>query len=74
MGSDTRLQRALGSLRGPHQSKNTAALQRLLAGVATQTNKQTKEILSLKRVTSSLIIITVQTRSLFELYVQRFSA
>lgn len=32
MGSDTCLQHSPGSLHGPHQSKNTAALQRLLVG------------------------------------------
>lgn len=60
MGSDTCLQRSLGSLHGPHQSKNTATLQRLLAGAAIEANKQTKENLSLKQVPSPLIINTVQ--------------
>lgn len=60
MGSDTCLQRPLGSLHGPHQSKNTATLQRLLAGAAIEANKQTKENLSLKQVPSPLIINTVQ--------------
>lgn len=59
MGSDTCLQRPLGSLHGLHQSK-TATLQRLPAGAATQANKYTKEILPLKQLTFPLIINTVQ--------------
>lgn len=72
MGSDTCLQRSLGSLHRPHPSKNTATLQRLLAGAATEANKYTKEILSLKQFTSPLIVITVQTCLYFQLYVQKF--
>lgn len=68
-------------LHGLHHQKHSPALQRLLAGAATQANKCTKEIMSLKQLTSPLIIISVQTCLSvivflfhFELLVQRFSA
>lgn len=63
MGSDTCLQRSPGSLHGLHQSK-TAPLQRFPARGATQANKYTKEILSLKPLESPLISNTVQMSQL----------
>lgn len=60
MGSDTCLQRSLGSLHGLHQSK-TQPLSRdpRQEGANKQANKYIKEILSLKQLASPLISNTV---------------
>lgn len=67
---------AWSTLRAPYMvrinPKTQSALQRLLAGAATEANKYTKEITSLKQITSCLIVIIVQICSFLELYLQIF--
>lgn len=70
MGSDTCLQRSPGSIHSPHQSKNTPGSPEI---TGKSRNKYNKEILSLKQVTSPLIMITVQTRSFIYLFFAVFS-